>query len=165
MTSRYGVFAHYERLLRQPPPSSNMGLPSTQKAAVKVGEGESAKVEIREIPVPSPGPGQILVRINYSGLCASDKSLLHDEWAAGGLAMLPETQGIAGHEGAGVVAAVADDVKDLWKEGDRAGVKWIASVCGKCEFCTNGRDECHCPSQKNSGFSVAGTFQEYCKPS
>ncbi|KAJ9637210.1 hypothetical protein H2201_001607 [Coniosporium apollinis] len=136
-------------------------LPKTQKAAVKVGEGSDAKTEIREIEVPTPGPGQILVKINYSGLCASDKSLLHDEWAAGGLAMQPQTQGIAGHEGAGVVVAVADDVKDLWKEGDRAGIKWIASVCRKCEFCTNGVDECHCPKQLNSGFSIAGTFQEY----
>jgi len=139
-----------------------MGLPATQKAAVKVGEGESSKVEVREIEVPKIGPGQILVKINYSGLCASDKSLLHDEWAAGGLKMLPVTQGIAGHEGAGIVVAVADDVKDLWKEGDRAGIKWIASVCRKCEFCTNGHDECHCPKQLNSGFSTPGTFQEYC---
>ena len=48
-----------------------------------------------------------------------------------------------------------------WKVGDRAGVKWIASTCGQCEFCLNGTDECHCPSQKNSGFSAPGTFQQF----
>jgi propanol-preferring alcohol dehydrogenase len=53
-------------------------------------------------------------------------------------------------------------VQDLWQVGDRAGIKWIASVCRRCEFCTNGVDECHCPKQLNSGFSIAGTFQEYC---
>lgn len=37
----------------------------------------------------------------------------------------------------------------------------VASVCRNCEFCTNGTDELHCPSQKNSGFSVPGTFQQY----
>lgn len=41
------------------------------------------------------------------------------------------------------------------------GVKWIASTCGSCEFCLNGTDECHCPNQKNSGYSVPGTFQQY----
>ena len=72
------------------------------------------------------------------------------------------TKGIAGHEGAGTVAAVHPDVADIWKVGDRAGVKWVVSVCRNCEFCTNGTDELHCPKQKNSGFSAPGTFQEYC---
>ena len=64
--------------------------------------------------------------------------------------------GIMGHEGAGVVVAVADDVKELWKEGDRVGIKWVASVCGKCEFCTNGLNELQCPKQLNAGFTVPG---------
>ncbi|ORX97505.1 alcohol dehydrogenase [Clohesyomyces aquaticus] len=138
-----------------------MTVPKTQKAAIKTGEGAKSKVEVKEIEVPQPGPDQILVKINYSGLCASDKSLLHDEWAGAGLSMQPQTHGIAGHEGAGVVVAVGSASKDLWKEGDRAGIKWIARVCQRCEFCTNGVDECHCPKQLNSGFSIAGTFQEY----
>jgi propanol-preferring alcohol dehydrogenase len=106
--------------------------------------------------------GQILVKINWTGLCASDKSLLHDEWAAFGVKMMDATKGIAGHEGAGEVVAVHPDVQDLWQIGDRAGVKWVVSTCKQCEFCLNGTDELHCPKQLNSGFSAAGTFQEYC---
>lgn len=135
-----------------------MTLPKTQKAGVKQGSGDTATVQIQEIPVQEPGPNQILIKINYSGLCASDKSLLHDEWAFG---MQPATNGIAGHEGAGVVIAVGSNVQDLWQVGNRAGIKWIASVCRRCEFCTNGVDECHCPKQVNSGFTFPGTFQEY----
>jgi propanol-preferring alcohol dehydrogenase len=41
-------------------------------------------------------------------------------------------------------------------------VKWVVSTCKQCEFCLNGTDELHCPKQLNSGFSTAGTFQEYC---
>ncbi|KAJ4294043.1 hypothetical protein N0V90_007732 [Kalmusia sp. IMI 367209] len=125
-----------------------MSLPKTQKAAVKVGQGEASKIEVKEIPVPEPSPDQILVKINYSGLCASDKSLILDEWESTGLVQQP--------------FAVGSNVQDLWQVGDRAGIKWIASICRKCEFCTNGQDECHCPKQLNSGFSIAGTFQEYC---
>lgn len=140
----------------------NMGLPQEQKAAIKQGSGADATATVQSIPVPqSPGPGQILVRINWTGLCASDKSLLHDEWAGFGLKMQGATQGIAGHEGAGTVVAVHPDVQHLWAEGDRAGVKWVTSVCKSCEFCTNGIDELHCPKQLNSGFTTAGTFQEY----
>ena len=94
-------------------------------------------------------------------MCASDKSLIQDDWAGFGLKMQEATKGIAGHEGAGEVVKVSPEVEDIWKIGDRAGVKWVTSVCGHCEFCTNGTDELHCPSQKNSGFSVPGTFQQY----
>jgi propanol-preferring alcohol dehydrogenase len=135
-----------------------MELPKTQKAAIKQGSGDSATISIQEVPVQQPGPDQILVKINYSGLCASDKSLLHDEWD---FKMAECTNGIAGHEGAGIVVAVGSNVQDIWQIGNRAGIKWIASVCRKCEFCTNGQDECHCPKQLNSGFTIAGTFQEY----
>jgi len=75
--------------------------------------------------------------------------------------MKESAKGIAGHEGAGVVVAVGEDVQHKWKVGDRAGIKWVWSTCGECEFCTNGVDELHCPNQKNSGFTAAGTFQQY----
>jgi D-arabinose 1-dehydrogenase-like Zn-dependent alcohol dehydrogenase len=69
-----------------------------------------------------------------TGLCASDKSLLRDEWAAFGAGMREEAKGIAGHEGAGTVVAVGDGAGSRWKVGDRAGIKWVASTCGECEF-------------------------------
>ena len=78
-----------------------------------------------------------------------------------GFDMTPATKGIAGHEGAGVVVAVGDDMHHKWKIGDRAGIKWIWSICGECEFCLNGEDELHCVNQKNSGVTAAGTFQQY----
>ena len=126
-------------------------IPQEQQAAVRQGSGHDATAPVKTVPVPQePGPGQILVKINWTGLCASDKSLLHDEWAAFGVAMKDETNGIAGHEGAGEVIAVHPDVESLWKVGDRAGVKWVVSVCRECEFCTNGSDELQCPKQVSS---------------
>ncbi|KAK4991444.1 hypothetical protein LTR50_001836 [Elasticomyces elasticus] len=116
-----------------------MGLPQQQQAAVREGSGGSATAPVKQVPVPQePGPGQILVKINWTGLCASDKSLIHDEWATQGIKMMDQTNGIAGHEGAGEVVAVHKDVENLWKVGDRAGVKWVVSVCRDCEFCNDG---------------------------
>lgn len=71
-------------------------LPQEQRAAVKEGSGHESTAPVKRVPVPEePGPGQILVKINWSGLCASDKSLLHDEWAGFGIEMstssLPES--------------------------------------------------------------------------
>lgn len=136
-----------------------MDLPKTQRAAIKQGTGASSKIIIQDIPVEQPGPDQILVKLNYSGLCGSDKTLVYDEFP--GIHMAPTAHGICGHEGAGVVVAVGSSVGSLWQIGNRAGIKYIASVCRRCEFCTNGVDECHCPGQTNSGLNVPGTFQNY----
>ncbi|KAK7424418.1 hypothetical protein QQX98_000383 [Neonectria punicea] len=145
--------------------NENATVPQTQNAAVANGSGPSAKVFVESIPVTQPAPHQILVKISWSGLCASDKSLLRDEWSAFGKMVPPmaaSTRGIAGHEGAGTVVAVGDEVSNIWKVGDRAGVKWIESTCGVCEMCSNGLDEAHCPSAVHHAVEVAGTFQEYC---
>ncbi|RMZ82582.1 hypothetical protein DV738_g1519, partial [Chaetothyriales sp. CBS 135597] len=141
--------------------TTTVSIPKEQIAAVRVGEGESARVPLTTVPVELPGPGEILVKINWTGLCASDNSIIHDDFSAFGLKISPDTKGISGHEGAGTVVAVGEGEEHRWKVGDRAGIKWIASTCGTCEFCTNGVDECHCPSQKNSGFTTPGTFQQY----
>ena len=51
---------------------------------------------------------------------------------------------------------------DKWKIGDRAGVKWIWSTCGECDFCTDG-GELFCPNQLDTAVNVPGTFQQYCR--
>ncbi|KAI2957130.1 hypothetical protein CBS147322_2235 [Aspergillus niger] len=137
-------------------------LPTHQRAAIRQGTGPTSTTTIETIPVERPGPGQILVKITWTGLCGSDKGLLHDDWAAFGVSMQPEAKGIAGHEGVGRVVAVGEGMEMRWKIGDRAGIKWIASVCGECDFCLTGTDEVNCINQKNSGFTMPGTFQEYC---
>ena len=83
---------------------------------------------------------------------------MRDDWGDRGITMQVK---IAGHEGAGTVVALGPGVSN-WKEGDRAGIKWVVSTCGQCEFCRNGSDELHCPKQTNSGFTAEGTFQQYC---
>ncbi|KAK3080947.1 hypothetical protein LTS18_011680 [Coniosporium uncinatum] len=140
---------------------ATMTIPQTQNAAVRQGSGESASAPLKQVDVSSPQPHEILVKINWTGLCASDKSLIHDEWAGFGVAMQDGTKGICGHEGAGVVVAVGDNMHGRWKVGDRAGMKWVYSTCGECEFCLNGTDELHCPKQLNCGFTAPGTFQQY----
>ncbi|KAJ4178360.1 hypothetical protein NW767_014882 [Fusarium falciforme] len=147
------------------PVNEIVSVPQTQNAAVRDGFGAEARVTVKKVPAIQPAPDQILVKINWSGLCASDRSLLRDEWAAYNGAIPPmsaQTLGIAGHEGAGVVVAVGHQVTDMWKVGDRAGVKWIASTCGTCEMCSNGLDEAHCPSAVHHAVEIPGTFQEYC---
>jgi alcohol dehydrogenase, propanol-preferring len=132
-----------------------------QKAAVTTRfEDKPNRTTIKEVPVPELKAGQILVRINSSGLCNNDVALMRNYWSHFPFQSLG--QGIAGHEGVGDVVAIADDVVDecLWSLGDRVGIKWITSVCHECEFCTSG-NEVNCPKLVYSGFTTPGTFQQY----
>lgn len=117
---------------------ASVGIPKHQRAAVREGSGESATAPVKQIDVPEPGPGQILVRINWTGLCASDKSLIHDEWAGFGVAMMDATKGIAGHEGklAPWLTTVAERFQVLvmsspwalaWRRGGRSEIALVSN--------------------------------------
>ena len=57
------------------------------------------------------------------------------------------------------MAALGPGVTHL-KEGDRVGVAWLHSACGHCDFCLSGW-ETLCLGQRNSGYSVNGSFAQY----
>lgn len=113
-----------------------------------------APLEIREIERPDPGPGEILVKIEASGVCHTDLHAAEGDWP-----VKPTPPFIPGHEGVGTVAATGPGVT-LVKEGDRVGVPWLYSACGHCEHCVGGW-ETLCASQKNTGYSVNGGFADY----
>lgn len=85
-------------------------------------------MSVREVAVPSPGPGDVLVRIDYCGICGTDLHNTLEGWAAPGT--------IGGHEWSGRIAAIGDAVAG-WSEGDVVvgGPPW----CGECEWCRRGR--------------------------
>lgn len=125
---------------------------STMQAAVVHAYGEPLRIE--EVKVPLPGPGQILVKIEASGVCHTDLHAADGDWP-----VKPPLPFIPGHEGVGYVAAVGAGVTRI-KEGDRVGVPWLYSACGCCEHCLTGW-ETLCESQQNTGYSVNGAYAEY----
>ncbi|RFU25928.1 hypothetical protein B7463_g10418, partial [Scytalidium lignicola] len=104
-----------------------------------------------DIPIPAPGPGQVLVKLECSGVCHSD---VH--------AILGETKRMAvnvgGHEGVGQVIQLGQGVPPSFLNS-RVGVKWLYSACHDCEICS--LDYTRCPKQSNTGRDVPGTFQQY----
>jgi alcohol dehydrogenase, propanol-preferring len=123
------------------------------KAAVVHEFGKPLRIE--EVPIPAPGPGEVLIKVMANGICHTDLHSVDGDWGS----IKPKLPLIPGHEGAGVVAAVGPGVKQF-KEGDRAGVAWLHDACGWCEYCRTGWDAL-CRSQRNTGFSVNGSFAEY----
>ena len=109
---------------------------------------------IEDRPTPTPGPGQLLVRVEASGLCHTDIHAAHGDWP-----VKPTPPFVPGHEGVGVVTAFGPGVVGF-TEGDRVAVPWLGWACGSCEWCASGW-ETLCPDQRNTGYSVDGGFAEY----
>lgn len=84
---------------------------STMRAAVVTGPG---RFEVRDVPLPEPGPDQVRVRLEGSGVCASNLT----PWEGPEWMRFPTEPGDLGHEGWGVVDAVGENVRDL-KPGER----------------------------------------------
>jgi len=130
-----------------------MSIPSEQWAQVVEQTGKP--VVYKKIPVQKPGPDEVLINIKYSGVCHTDLHAVNGDWP------LPtKLPLVGGHEGAGVVVAVGSLVEDV-KVGDHAGVKWINGSCLQCNFCQQS-DEPLCAKALLSGYTVDGTFQQYC---
>ncbi|WP_312601337.1 alcohol dehydrogenase AdhP [Pseudomonas luteola] len=127
-------------------------MPKTMKAAVVREFGKP--LEIEEVDVPTPGAGQVLVKIEASGVCHTDLHAAEGDWP-----VKPNPPFIPGHEGVGYVVGVGAGVTHV-KEGDRVGIPWLYSACGHCEHCLGGW-ETLCEDQKNTGYSVNGGFAEY----
>jgi alcohol dehydrogenase len=108
--------------------------------------------EVREVPNPEPSANQVLIKIHASGICYTD---VHATKGALGV-KFPYT---IGHEPAGEIVALGEGVSTR-KIGDRVGVPWLQSTCGRCEWCQRGKSF-FCPNHIATGINIAGGHAEY----
>jgi len=93
-----------------------------------------------------------MLRMEACGLCHSDVFVTT-------LEELPLTPITLGHEGIGRVEALGEGVGG-WERGDRAGVTFLGTTCGACEWCMTGRER-FCPKQTNFGYTLQGALGTY----
>ncbi|MDJ1506428.1 zinc-dependent alcohol dehydrogenase family protein [Xanthocytophaga agilis] len=106
-----------------------------------------------DIPVPKPEPDQILIQVSCCGVCHTELDEIE------GRTPPPAYPVVPGHQVVGYVHQVGEKVT-RWKKGDRVGVAWLFSTCGKCEFCKSGRENL-CPHFKATGRDTNGGYAEY----
>ena len=111
-------------------------------------------LSVEEVPRPIPHAGQVLVRIEASGLCHTDIHAARGDWP-----VKPTPPFTPGHEGVGIVTKLGPGVTEV-AVGERVAVPWLGYACGTCEHCVGGW-ETLCHEQKNTGYSVDGGFAEY----
>jgi propanol-preferring alcohol dehydrogenase len=112
-----------------------------------------APLEIRDLPVPTPGPGQVLVRIEASGLCHTDIHAARGDWP-----VKPKMPLVPGHEGVGKVVELGPDVDHI-AVGDRVALPWLGHACGRCRPCVAGQ-ETYCTSPEYMGYTIDGSYAE-----
>ena len=123
------------------------------KVAVMKGIGEMG-FETR--PIPNPKENEVLVKLEYVGICGSDLHY-YENGRIGDYIVKPPF--VLGHEPGGVVVEVGKNVSHL-KVGDRVALE-PGKTCGHCEFCRTGRYNL-CPDVIFFATPpVDGVFQEY----
>lgn len=122
---------------------------TTMPAAVLHAVGD---LRVEQVDVPRPGPGEVLIRVGVCGVCGSDAT----EFGRGLVLARPPV--VLGHEFAGTVEAVGEDV-DVLAPG--AVVVCGAGIsCGMCRPCRRGRTNL-CRSYRTLGFAVDGGLAGY----
>ncbi|MEN3188365.1 MAG: zinc-dependent alcohol dehydrogenase family protein [Atribacterota bacterium] len=110
-------------------------------------------LKLVERPLPSCGERDILVRVLTCGVCRTDLDEIEGRTLP---AFFPI---IVGHQIVGTVVGKGKNAH-RFQEGDRVGIAWIHSSCGKCHYCQNGRENL-CPEFKGTGRDAHGGYAEY----
>ena len=114
---------------------------------------ETQPLQLVDLPKPEPNEGEILIRINTCGICHTEIDEVE------GRTPPPVFPVIPGHQVVGIVEKSMASESDI-QEGDRVGVAWIYSSCGKCEHCKTGNENL-CANFVATGRDVNGGYAEY----
>jgi len=116
-------------------------------------EDNSHPLHSADLPIPAAGPGELLLQVAACGVCHTELDEIE------GRTPPPKLPVVPGHQVVGRVAALGPGVQDF-SVGDRAGVAWIYSACGKCHWCRTGQENL-CPEYRATGRDANGGYAEY----
>jgi propanol-preferring alcohol dehydrogenase len=115
-------------------------------------EGPGSRLELRDIPPPEPADDEVLLKVHACGVCRTDIHIVDGELTG------PKLPLILGHQIVGTVDAAGPMVEGV-AVGDRVGVPWLGWTCGRCRFCTSGRENL-CDRARFTGYHRDGGYAE-----
>ncbi len=128
----------------------------------------STPLSLEDLPEPKLDEGEALIRVMACGVCHTELDEIEGR-------MRPRLPIILGHQVVGIVEQTADvrerplhetrrrrSLTPTLQIGQRVGVAWIASACGKCKYCLAGNENL-CVDFKATGRDVDGGYAQYMK--
>jgi acryloyl-coenzyme A reductase len=122
------------------------------KGIVLQNYGDENVLELQEIADPKPRYRELLISVKACGVC------YHDILSRKGLMRGMQLPRVIGHEVAGIVEDVGENVEEF-KIGDKVALMQHTFVCGECEMCRTGH-ETLCPHKKFMGHECDGGYSE-----
>jgi propanol-preferring alcohol dehydrogenase len=118
-------------------------------------------LSLLSLPEPTLASGEILLRVSRCGVCHTELDEIEGR-------IKPRLPIVLGHQVVGNILESESKLSDTPEQapalqvGQRVGVAWIASACGKCEYCRSGRENL-CIYFQATGRDVNGGYAEYMK--
>ena len=117
-----------------------------------IGPVTNASLKLTELRVPEPQGRQILLRVTACGVCHTELDQIEGRLACA-------ARVVPGHEIVGKVESCGPNA-NRYNVGDRVGIGWINSACGRCEFCRAGTENL-CSEFRATGCHANGGYAEY----
>jgi len=103
--------------------------------------------------VAEPGADQLLIRVTACGVCRTDLHIVDGDLSQPRLPLIP------GHEVVGRLVRAGGAARDF-SPGDRVGVPWLGTTCGRCSYCRSGQENL-CDAPGFTGYTLDGGYAQY----
>jgi propanol-preferring alcohol dehydrogenase len=114
---------------------------------------ETNPLIFEDVATPQPGKGEVLVRVNYCGVCRTDLHVVEGDLTARKSPVIP------GHQVVGHVEKLGDGAH-RFQPGARVGIAWLHRTDQSCEYCRKGMENL-CDHPEFTGYTVDGGYAEY----
>jgi alcohol dehydrogenase, propanol-preferring len=121
----------------------------------KIGSLREDKPALKAVELPDPAPAvkEILVKVSACGVCHTDMDEIE------GRTSPPVLPVVLGHQVVGRVEGNGSGA-GKYRVGDRVGIAWVHSACGRCKFCLSGEENL-CDEFRATGRDANGGYAEY----
>jgi propanol-preferring alcohol dehydrogenase len=136
----------------------------------RIGRVEDTPLELRDLPLPVPAAGEILIKVSACGVCHTELDEIEGRTPPPKLPVVPGHQVVGrivargtadlGHDPISPSGNRSCPASPRFRIGERVGVAWIHSACGRCEYCLCGEENL-CPDFRATGRDVNGGYAEY----